>query len=42
MNAAGYHEAGDLESTTAEDWNRMIAVHVTGTVFPVDGGLTAI
>lgn len=31
VNAAGYHEAGDLESTTVEDWNRMVAVHATGT-----------
>jgi len=31
VNAAGYHEAGDLESTTVASWNRMIAVHATGT-----------
>lgn len=31
VNAAGYHEPGTLETTSVDAWNRMIAVHATGT-----------
>lgn len=53
VNAAGHHDSGDVESTTLDSWNRLLAVHATGTFLvcraavphlrrAVDGGLTAI
>lgn len=41
-NVAGHHEAGDFATFSLEGWNRMLAVHATGTFLVCRAALPAL
>ncbi|MDH4178503.1 MAG: SDR family oxidoreductase [Thermoleophilia bacterium] len=42
VNAAGHHASGDLDTTSLEDWDRMLAVHATGTFLVCRAALSSL